>query len=86
MVKENENLTIILFLVELLYAQMATPTSFRWFLQRRIQAVHVVATVTIVAEQQLVVIVGGSTQSATFTFNALPAILFNGNHHVLGEL
>ena len=45
----------------------------------RLEAVHVVATVAIVAEEQLIVVLRGATEVAGLAFDALPAI---GADHV----
>ncbi len=50
------------------------------------EAVHVVAAVTVVAEEQLVVILGGTAECAGLALDTLPGILPHAHHHVLGEL
>ena len=55
-------------------------------LHRRDQAVHVIAPVTIITEQQLVVILTGPTQGAGLALDALPGVLLDTNHHVVSKL
>ena len=45
-----------------------------------------VTPVTVVAEQQLVVVLRGAAQGAGLTLNTLPGVLPDTHHHVLGEL
>lgn len=45
-----------------------------------------IATVAVVAEEQLVVIVGGAADGTILALDALPAVALHGNHHVGGEL
>ena len=55
-------------------------------LHRRNQTVHVVASVTIITEQQLVVILTGAAQGTGLALDALPGVLPHADHHVPGEL
>ena len=55
-------------------------------LHRRYQAVHVVASVTVITEQQLVVILAGATQRAGLALDALPGVLLHADQHVGREL
>ena len=50
------------------------------------QTVHVVSSVTVVTEQQLVVILAGSTQGAGLALDALPGVLPHADQHVVREL
>jgi len=77
---------IILFLVESLHTDGTTPGPFWCHLHRRDQAVHVIAPVTIITEQQLVVILTGPTQGAGLALDALPGVLLDTNHHVVSKL
>jgi len=45
-----------------------------------------VATITVVAKQQLLIIVRVAAQAATFTLDTLPAILFDRDDHIWSEL
>ena len=45
-----------------------------------------VSSVTVVTEQQLVVILAGSTQGAGLALDALPGVLPHADQHVLREL
>ena len=56
------------------------------YLHRRHQAVHVIPSVTIITEEQLVIILTGATQSAGLALDALPGVLLHANHHVVREL
>lgn len=73
-------------LVESLHADGATPGSFWCNLHGRYQAVHVIPSVTIITEEQLVIILTGATQGAGLALDALPGILLHANHHVVREL
>lgn len=66
--------------------QMTTPTSFRRFRHRRREAVHVVTSITVITEQQLVIIFWCSTHVTALAFNALPSIGFHSSHHHWSEL
>ena len=45
-----------------------------------------VASVAVVTEQQLVVVLAGPTQGAGLALDALPGVLLRADHHVGGEL
>ena len=45
-----------------------------------------VSSVTVVTEQQLVVILAGSTQGAGLALDALPGVLLDADQHVFSEL
>lgn len=45
-----------------------------------------VTSVTVVTEQELVVVLGGAAEGAGLALNALPLVRPNGLHHVLSEL
>ena len=55
-------------------------------LHRWNEAVHVVASIAVITEQQLVVILAGSAKAAGLTLYALPGVLPHRDHHVPGEL
>ena len=55
-------------------------------LHGRHETIHVVASVAVVAEQQLVIVLTGATQCAGLALDALPGILLHTDQHVLGEL
>lgn len=65
---------------------MTTPTPFGGLKDWWIQAIHVIATVTVITEEQLVIVLRGATKAAGFALNALPLIGFNSLSHVCGEL
>lgn len=72
--------------VKLIDAQFAAPRSLGWGGQSGRQAVHVIPTIAVVAEEQLIVIVRSATNRAIFTLDALPSVALNRDHHVGGEL
>ena len=45
-----------------------------------------VASVAVVAEQQLIIVLAGPAQAAGLALDALPGILLHTDQHVLGEL
>ena len=45
-----------------------------------------VASVAVVAEEQLVIVLTGATQCAGLALDALPGVLLHTDQHVLGEL
>jgi len=74
-------------LVECLHADLAAPRSFWGNLHGWYQAVHVVAPVAVVAEEELVVVFTRPAESAGLALDALPGVLPDGDHHhVPGEL
>lgn len=76
----------ILLSVECFHTNGAAPGSFWSNLHRRYKAVHVVSSVAVVAEEKLVVVLGGAAQRARLALDALPGVLAHAHHHVLGEL
>ena len=56
------------------------------YLHWRHKAIHVVASVAVVAEQQLIIVLAGATQCAGLALDALPGVLLHTDQHVLGEL
>ena len=56
------------------------------YLHRRNQTVHVVTSVAVVTEQQLVVVLTGPTEGAGLALNALPGVFLHADLHVLREL
>lgn len=50
------------------------------------KAIHVVAAVAIVTEEQLVVVLGGATEGARLALDALPGVLLHADLHVVREL
>ena len=62
------------------------PVSFWCSQHGRHDAVHVVAAVTVVAEQELVVVLAGAAQGARLALHALPGVLLHTQQHVLSEL
>ena len=60
--------------------------TFWWFLEWWFEAVHVVATVTVITEQQLVIILRGATEMAGLALNTLPAIGANNLSQRLRKL
>ena len=55
-------------------------------LHGRHETIHVVASVAVVAEQQLIIVLAGPAQAAGLALDALPGILLHTDQHVLGEL
>ena len=45
-----------------------------------------ISSVTVVAEEKLVVVLRGAAEGAGLALNTLPGVLAYANHHVLGEL
>ena len=86
--KVDEYLGSISFLVgvECVHTYLAAPGPLGGHLHGRVQAVHVVSPVTVVTEQQLVVILRGPAQAAGLTLDALPGILPHADLHVGCEL
>ena len=70
---------------EVIRHQLSTRTPDT-YLHRRHKAVHVVPSVTIITEEQLVIILTGATQSAGLALDALPGVLLHADHHVVREL
>lgn len=66
------------FAMEADETQMATPRSLRWFGKRRLQAVHVIPTITVVAEKKL--FLKRSRKERTFD---QPLITFLGEGHTV---
>ena len=56
------------------------------YLHRRHQTVHVVASVTVVTEQQLVVVLTRPAEGAGLALDALPGVLLDTDQHVVREL
>lgn len=65
---------------------MAAPAPLWRLRHGRAEAVHVVASVTIITKQQLVIILGGATQAAGLALDALPAVGPHCGRHVDCEL
>ena len=74
------------FLLQQVQTQVAAPTSFRRLRHRRGETIHVVATIAVITEEQLVIVLGGATDVAAFAFDALPAVGLHCCHHHRGEL
>ena len=72
----------LFFAVERVHTYLAAPGALGGDLHRRVQAVHVVSPVTVVTEQQLVIILRGAAQAAGLTLDALPGILPHADLHV----
>ena len=56
------------------------------YLHGRHQTVHVVTSVAVVTEQQLVVVLAGPAQGAGLALDALPGVLPHADQHVVREL
>lgn len=65
---------------------IAAPVPFWCLLHGWTEAVHVVASVAVVAEQKLVVILTGATLSAGLALHALPWVFLNAHYHIVSEL
>ena len=72
--------------MESLHTDLTAPGALRSHLHGRNQTVHVVASVAVVTEQQLVVILAGPAQGAGLALDALPGVLLDADQHVLREL
>ena len=72
--------------MESLHTDLTAPGALRSHLHGRNQTVHVVASVAVVTEQQLVVILAGPAQGAGLALDALPGVLLDTDQHVLSEL
>jgi len=66
--------------------EMTTPRTLWRLRNGGLQTIHVVASVAVIAEEQLVVVVGRPAESTRFAFNTLPSVLLNGLYHVRSEL
>ena len=82
----NKNMTSFLVAVECVHTYLAAPGALGGHLHGRVEAVHVVAPVTVVTEQQLVVILRGAAQTAGLTLYALPGVFPHAHLHVGREL
>lgn len=78
--------TNLCFLVKPLKTQLAAPWAFWRFFDWRIKTVHVIASIAIVAKEELIIILGGATKGAALALYALPGVLFDGDDHVFREL
>ena len=76
----------LFFAVKCVHTYLAAPGALGGDLHGRVQAVHVVSPVTVVTEQQLVIILRGAAQAAGLTLDALPGILPHTDLHVGREL
>ena len=74
------------FSVECVHTYFAAPGALRGDLHGRVEAVHVISAVTVVAKQELVIILGGAAQAAGLTLDTLPVVLPHTHTHVGGEL
>lgn len=72
--------------VEPLDTELTAPRSLGGFFDGRDEAVHVVAPIAVVAEEQLVVVLARAAQGAALALDALPRVLAHRDRHVLGEL
>ena len=67
-------------------ADGAAPGALGRHLHGRDEAVHVVAAVAVVAEQQLVVVLRGAAEGAGLALDTLPRVLAHADQHVGREL
>ena len=67
-------------------ADGAAPGALGRHLHGRDEAVHVVASVAVVTEEQLVVVLAGAAERAGLALDALPGVLPHTEQHVLCEL
>ena len=72
--------------MECLHTDLTAPGALRSDLHRRHQTVHVVAPVTVVTEQQLVVVLARPAEGAGLALDALPGVLPDTDQHVVREL
>ena len=83
---DNCNPCLLSLGVEPLDADLAAPGPLRRLLDGRDEAVHVVAAVAVVAEEQLVVVLAGAAEGAALALDALPRVLLHADDHVVREL
>ena len=69
-----------------LNTELATPRTLRRLLDGRNEAIHMIATIAVVAEQQLVVVLRGAAEGAALALDTLPRVLPDGHQHVVREL
>ena len=69
-----------------LNAELTAPRALGGLLDRRDEAVHVVATIAVVTEQQLVIVLRGAAEGAALALDALPGVLADGHQHIVREL
>ena len=72
--------------MECVHTYLAAPGALGGHLHGRVEAVHVVTPVTVVTEQQLIVILRGAAQTAGLTLDALPGVFPHTDLHVGREL
>ena len=72
--------------MESLDTDLTAPGALRSDLHRRHQTVHVITSVAVVTEQQLVVVLAGAAERAGLALDALPGVLPHTEQHVLCEL
>lgn len=72
--------------MECLEAKVAAPGTLGGLFDGGLQAVHVVAAIAIVAEEELVVVFRGPADGAALAFDTLPRVLLHRHHHVVREL
>ena len=65
--------SVLVFLL-LSLTEDADPHPFRGVVHGGQQAVHVVSSITIITEQQLIIVICPATKNAFFTFHALPPV------------
>lgn len=74
------------FLLQQVQTQVAAPTSLRRLRHRWGETIHVVATIAVITEEQLVVVLRGAADVAALALDALPAVGLHCCHHHRGEL
>ena len=67
-------------------ADGAAPGALGRHLHGRDEAVHVVAAVAVVAEEELVVVLAGAAECAGLALDTLPGIFPDADQHVVSEL
>lgn len=74
------------FLLQQVQTQVAAPTSLRRLRHRWGETIHVVATIAVITEEQLVVVLRGAADVAALALDALPAVGLHCCHHHRREL
>lgn len=65
---------------------MTAPASLWRFRHGGVETVHVIASIAVIAEQKLIIILRCAAHVAAFALYALPAVRLDGGHHYGSEL
>ena len=66
--------------------KLTAPVAIGRFSKRRIQTIHVVASVAIIAKQQFIIILRIATDSAAFALDAKPIVALGRQQHIGREI